>query len=92
MVGESGDGQKSGWGYDFCPSKYAYNGQFQGNKRNGYGMIKFLTKDRDTLYEGWWENGLREGKGRQDEADGSQYVGDWHLGKKHGGGVVQGSR
>lgn len=70
-VTKTGEGEKTGWGYELIPGKYLYSGEFKENKRHGYGVIKFLNKERDIIYEGEWAKGLKEGNGRQIEPDGS---------------------
>ena len=37
--------------------------------------MKFLSKENDTLYEGFWQNGFKNGLGKQKEADESIYIG-----------------
>jgi hypothetical protein len=60
-----GEGEKSGWGYDYSPGKFVYSGHFKYNKRDGYGIMKFLTSDNDAIYEGNWKNGFKSGLGKQ---------------------------
>ena len=71
------------------PRKYVFSGEFKENKRHGYGVIKFLNKEKDTIYEGQWASGLKEGTGRQVEPDDSQYIGSWSHGKRHGYGTLK---
>lgn len=40
----TGEGEKSGYGFEYVPGKYVYQGIFQGGKRNGFGCIKILNK------------------------------------------------
>jgi hypothetical protein len=40
----SGEGEKTGWGFEFSPKKFMYSGNFKENKRDGYGIVKFLTQ------------------------------------------------
>lgn len=37
--------------------------------------MKFLTKENDSIYEGYWKNGFKNGLGKQKEADGSVFIG-----------------
>ena len=62
----------------------------------GFGVIWSKTGDR---YEGEWQEGKRNGKGRQtyggrfpDGFGGDVYEGDWLHDKRHGQGVFQASR
>jgi hypothetical protein len=69
------EGEKNGWGYEYSPKKYVYSGNFQHNKKHGYGIVQFLTKEKDIIYEGEWKNGLKHGLGKQIEVDGAEYIG-----------------
>ena len=60
----TGEGEKSGYGFEYVPGKYIYRGMFKGGKRNGYGIIRILNKKikgddennhKEVFYEGNWE-------------------------------------
>ncbi len=67
------------------PDGTTYNGEWEGNKRHGYGI--WIRPD-GTRYEGEWENDKPNGRGILTNADGSTYSGDWKDGKRHGRGTV----
>ena len=71
ILSKSGEGEKNGWGYEFIPGKHVFSGEFKENRRHGFGVIKFLNKEIDIIYEGFWIRGLKEGTGRQADPDGS---------------------
>lgn len=48
-----------------------------GNKKNGYGIIKYLATENDEIYEGEWKNNLKHGTGKQREVGGDEYIGEW---------------
>jgi hypothetical protein len=50
-------------------------------------MGRVLTAN-GSLYEGFWANNLKEGKGRMISVDGDVYEGDWKAGKKSGDGKL----
>eukprot|EP01087_Luapelamoeba_hula_P017457 TRINITY_DN5505_c0_g1_i1.p1 TRINITY_DN5505_c0_g1~~TRINITY_DN5505_c0_g1_i1.p1 ORF type:complete len:1317 (+),score=235.45 TRINITY_DN5505_c0_g1_i1:175-4125(+) len=62
-----------------------YTGDFAKNERWGHGV--FETKDGSSRYEGQWENGKRQGTGKQTDGTGGIYDGQWHNDLRHGTGV-----
>ena len=71
------------------PKKYVYKGEFSEGKRNGFGTMKLLNKDRLAIYEGLWVDGNKHGKGKQIDEYGILYDGEWRDGKKHGFGDIK---
>ena len=47
-------------------------------------MIWFKGTPEQIKYEGYWEKGKREGRGRLTEPNGLIYAGVWKNDKKHG--------
>lgn len=41
----------------------------------------------NSVYEGQWKGGFRDGKGKMEWPDGATYTGDWILGYAHGKGT-----
>jgi|GEM_PF-35459 len=66
------------------PDGTIYKGEWEGNKRNGYGI--WIRPD-GTQYEGEWEDDKPNGRGVLINPDGSKYSGDWKDGKRHGRGT-----
>eukprot|EP01088_Endostelium_zonatum_P014164 TRINITY_DN2993_c0_g1_i1.p1 TRINITY_DN2993_c0_g1~~TRINITY_DN2993_c0_g1_i1.p1 ORF type:complete len:327 (-),score=87.50 TRINITY_DN2993_c0_g1_i1:94-1074(-) len=60
--------------------KTIYIGQWQLNKRHGYGYII----DNGRKYKGDWMDGKRHGWGKEKNRDGSKYIGSWRWGKREG--------
>ena len=54
-------------------------------KRQGQGI--YIYREDGEIYEGNWDNNLRNGTGRHLYADGRMYTGLWKDGKEHGCGV-----
>ena len=50
-------------------------GKFNEGKRNGFGIMKLMNKDKLVIYEGQWSNGNKNGKGKQVDEDGILYDG-----------------
>lgn len=60
-----------------------YRGQWDGNKRHGYGAQQWPD---GTRYEGEWSNNSADGRGRFTFDDGDVYIGFWLRNKFHGFG------
>ena len=84
-----GEGQKSGWGFEYLPGKYYYRGQFFEGKRKGFGTMKILNKEKPVIYEGEWDDGNKNGKGKQIDEYDILYEGQWKDGKKNGIGKLK---
>ena len=61
-----------------------YTGEFQDNKRHGYGTYTFLSGER---YTGYWENDMRNGFGTNIFNSGEKYNGMYKDNLRHGFGV-----
>lgn len=78
MKGDLLDGKREGKGKLFSPSgKLRFDGHWQSNSRNGYGISKYEGGDR---HEGNYENNERHGLGVFLWADGDKYVGNFDRG------------
>lgn len=68
----------------------SYRGEWDGDKKNGYGVQCYPNGDK---YEGQWEDGLRQGEGTYWVPIGKVnklrkvYVGGWKDDKRHGRGT-----
>ena len=58
----------------------------QSAKLAAAGLVKAAEKHQD-VYDGGWENDLREGQGRMQYANGDAYEGDWKYDVQHGKGI-----
>lgn len=77
------NGKRKGMGIEDT-SELFYEGNFDNNKKDGYGRIKYLkTKD---FYEGSFKNGNIYGYGTYIWGNGNKYIGDFVNGKMHGNG------
>lgn len=66
-----------------------YQGLFKEGKRNGFGKIKILNKEKDVIYEGNWVDGNKCGEGRQIDEYGIKYWGEWKDNKRDGFGRMK---
>lgn len=64
--------------------KVEYLGQVIHGKANGYGWGIFETRG---IYQGYWKNNLRHGKGKHTWKNGDVYEGDFFNGHKNGQGI-----
>ena len=72
-----------------------YKGGVKGEAPNhiphGHGKMTFKKKPEDgdipNYYEGEYENGVKKGKGKRQNLDGSKYDGDYKDDKPHGLGI-----
>ncbi len=76
------DGVEHGHGRLEVPGHGVYEGDFLDGSQNGSGVF---TSARGR-YQGLWHNGLPEGQGIYEYADGSRYQGEWLGGQRHGEG------
>lgn len=65
--------------------KFTYEGDFSGNKFNGYGTIEYTSGD---IYEGYFKNGLYDGDGKY-ETEAGVYNGEFKEGKYEGRGIFR---
>jgi len=66
-----------------------YEGNFQADMKHGYGKHRVVESGCETIYEGDFVEGLREGKGTMKYSDGALYTGYWKRGKRHGYGTIE---
>jgi len=62
-----------------------YAGQVKANLRQGYGVCTY--QNSFFVYEGQWEKGVKQGKGKLQFKDGSYYEGDFSNGEITGEGI-----
>ena len=48
------EGAKDGMGLEWSPGRYVYYGQFEDNKRNGFGVMR---KNDQSVVVGYWKDG-----------------------------------
>lgn len=77
-------GQRHGQGILKFSSGNVYKGEFNNDKRHGYG--EFFYQQTGEKYVGFWENDMREGRGQYYFQDGSIFRGNFHQDLKHGKG------
>jgi len=66
-----------------------WDGQCVNNKADGYGVLsKFVNGENESIYEGEYENGIREGKGTFAHKDGSVKKGSFVKGQLIGWGTM----
>ncbi|CAK70006.1 unnamed protein product (macronuclear) [Paramecium tetraurelia] len=63
-----------------------YQGDWIGNKREGYGILKWPDGSE---YQGEWKNNKANGQGKFIYADGDFYEGQWENDKQNGQGIFQ---
>lgn len=83
-VGEFREGKYHGEGKYISHDGVTYEGNWENDQKNGFGVIKFPGGN---MYEGYFLNGKFHGKGRYTKNDGSMYDGDWVDQQKTGFGV-----
>ena len=71
-----------GKGHYIWKNQDSYIGQWEGNRRHGYGT----SKTSKETYEGYFKNDLRDGYGTCFYEEG-KYEGYWSLDKRHGQGT-----
>jgi cyanophycinase len=65
------------------PKFYKGDTNSQGNP-HGFGIYSYVD---GSIYEGQWEDGIKQGKGTWTYPNSDKYVGDWANGHKHGFGI-----
>jgi|LauGreSBDMM110SN_4_FD.fasta_scaffold157680_1 hypothetical protein len=73
------------WGKD---KERKYTGQWEDGFMHGKGMFTWHSKRGDTVYEGDYVNGKREGRGKFTTNLGEVYEGEWKDDKKNGSGTI----
>lgn len=79
-TGELVDGVRQGYGVFKFSNYDIYDGDWEAGKMHGKGIYKFYDPIKDkyaSKYEGDFNNGMREGKGKMTYANHDVYVGSW---------------
>mmetsp|Transcript_42089 Transcript_42089/g.94618 ORF Transcript_42089/g.94618 Transcript_42089/m.94618 type:complete len:471 (+) Transcript_42089:163-1575(+) len=76
---------RHGYGVLQRPDGLRYEGQFVDNHVHGNGIL--YNKDGKIVYQGQWEVGRAQGRGRAWQSDGSSYDGEWLQDRKSGRGT-----
>ena len=82
--GQFENGEKNGEGVEYEEDGSEYHGTFKHNKRNGHGIVK---KEDETLFDGEWVDGMKEGKGKEIQRR-TIYEGSFKQGERHGKGEL----
>jgi hypothetical protein len=85
-TGDFVNGQLQGKG-KITVNNTIYDGEFQNNKRHGYGELNEERLNR--VYKGQWYLNKKHGQGEQRYSDGSVYTGDWIQDKRQGHGEAR---
>jgi hypothetical protein len=83
-IGNWENGEFTGFGRCISSKGDYYEGTFSNLKMHG-SEGKFISADKDIFFCGDWENGLRQGKGREETSE-YLYEGDFNNNKKEGTG------
>ena len=65
--------------YYIIYNKIIYEGQWENNKKDGYGILQYSNGNR---YEGQFKNGMKDGQGIEYFFGGINYNGIFKRGKK----------
>ncbi len=65
---------------------FIYRGNFENDEFEGYGKYEDLR--RHIVYEGYFKNGKKEGKGLETGNNGLKYEGDFNNNIRHGKGEL----
>ena len=89
-TGQWRDHMKHGHGEERIDDE-RYVGQFELNERHGTGTVS-LVDSGETIYEGWWKAGERDGYGTSywnvEGVNTKRYEGGWKDGERHGQGIA----
>jgi len=80
----SGDTEDGSGKARLCTTGCVYEGQFQGGKRHGQGVITLPT---GASYDGQHRRGMFHGAGSSKIANGNAYTGQWRDDQRHGQGT-----
>ena len=89
-TGELVDGVRQGHGMLRFSNYDLYDGEWEAGKMHGKGTYKFYDPVKDKYageYEGDFNQGLREGKGKMTYANHDVYAGAWQNDKRTGNGI-----
>lgn len=79
-------GKKNGQGKLTFPNGDFYEGQFKQDLYHGKGA--FIEQSTNSKYEGNWEEGMKNGQGKEFFGDGSVYEGNYFKNKRSGKGKL----
>ena len=65
-----------------------WSGGCQHDKATGRGRAVWSTAHGQEVYEGWYREGRKHGRGTAVWPDGRRYEGEWRRGKEHGKGAA----
>lgn len=88
--GEIVNGVFQGYGMMNFENYDLYEGDWDAGKMHGQGKYRFWDKKRDCyamVYEGEFNHGVREGKGRMTYSNRDVYLGTWQNDRRTGDGV-----
>jgi len=75
--------KKHGKGLQTYEDGTFYEGDWENDKRNGYGYLSFVcptTQKTLRIYTGWWKDGFPTGSGMKSFAKGGLYRGEFKYG------------
>ncbi|XP_069674188.1 radial spoke head 10 homolog B-like isoform X2 [Periplaneta americana] len=94
-IGEWKSGLCHGTGTMVWPNNDVYYGNWECGTKTGYGTYMWdvitsseLVMTSIDVYQGYWQNDLRHGKGSLIKQCGNRILGEWSMGKKNGFGVI----
>lgn len=85
--GELKNGVACGSGVLYMKEKFKYTGNFDNDVQNGIG--KEENYEDNTIYEGEYKDGIKEGVGKLAFPDGSYYEGEFKGGEMNGKGTLK---
>ncbi|MBC7531025.1 MAG: hypothetical protein H7318_05555 [Oligoflexus sp.] len=88
-VGELRDGLRTGTGSIIYNDFRTYNGEWSGDKRNGYGEQMWPASNKYNEYKGNWMNDLPDGEGTLIWRDGTKYTGGFKGALYNGKGHIE---
>lgn len=69
---------------------FSWTGDCVNGKADGYGKaVKYVNGEYESTYEGYYKNGIREGKGKFSHKDGTIKYGDFENGQLMGYGTME---
>lgn len=89
-TGELVDGVRQGYGKMKFSNKDIYDGDWDKGKMHSSGMYQFWdekNKRYSETYNGEFNEGVREGKGKMKYANGDVYIGTWQNNQRTGDGI-----
>ncbi len=81
------DHKRSGKGKFVWKNGAEYEGDFESDNFNGFGVYMYPKEDAKDYYEGHWKDDKMSGKGKFVWKNGAKYEGDFENGLRNGFGV-----